>query len=53
MLHWEPDKEEQPCPHCGSSRTRVTFIFLALVRYSCLACKKSFDVKVEPAQPSK
>jgi len=53
MLNWEATPDKQPCPHCGSQSTEVTFIFLALVRYSCSECKKSFDVKVSPPTPAK
>jgi transposase-like protein len=45
MINWELPLDAVPCPHCGSTDTRITLQLLGLIRYACNACRKSFAVK--------
>ena len=45
MINWELPPDAVPCPHCGSTETRITLQLLGLIRYTCNACRKSFAVK--------
>jgi transposase-like protein len=44
MLNWETPRHVVRCTHCGSTNTSLVLEFLALERYSCSGCSKTFEV---------
>lgn len=51
MISWELPHDAVPCPHCGSTETRVTLQLLGLIRFGCNTCRKSFAVKGDGKVP--
>jgi len=44
MINWELPNDPLPCPHCGSTDTRITLQLLGLMRGLCNSCRKAFAV---------
>lgn len=45
MINWESPHDPLPCPHCGSTDTRITLQLLGLIRCVCHNCRRSFAAK--------